>query len=98
MGARRLAVVAVVLSCVAVGGLVLGGAPAFALNTHVFSGSFGAPCSSEPCGAGQFKEPSGVAVSASTHDVYVVDRGNDRVEQFSSAGAFIGQWNGALRG
>jgi len=81
--------------CVAAGGLVLGGVPALALGVHVFSGSFGAPCSGSPCGAGQFSEPSGVAVSASTHDVYVVDAGDDRVEQFSSAGAFVGQWDGS---
>jgi hypothetical protein len=95
MGARRLGSVAVVWVCVVLGGLVLGGASASAVDRHVFSGAFGAPCSGVPCGAGELKEPAGVAVSTSTHDVYVVDRGDDRVEQFSAAGAFIAQWNGS---
>jgi hypothetical protein len=34
-------------------------------------------------------------VNASTHDVYVVDKGDNRVERFSSAGAFISQFDGS---
>ena len=48
-------------------------------------------------GSGQFTEPLGIAVNDSTNpvadpqaeDVYVVDKGNKRVEQFSKAGVFI---------
>jgi NHL repeat len=54
----------------------LAAAPAFAARGHVFAGSFG----SEGEGAGQFKEPQGVAVNQESGDVYVADRGNDRVE------------------
>lgn len=68
---------------------------ASALTEHVFSTTFGAPCSSHPCGSGQFNEPAGVAVSDSTGDVYVVDRADNRVEQFSSTGVFVGQFNGS---
>ena len=56
----------------------------------------------EGSGNGQFKEPVGVAVNDSTElgdeqagDVYVVDTGNKRVEVFSSAGVFQGQFNGS---
>jgi WD40 repeat protein len=44
-------------------------------------------------GAGQFVEPAGAAVDnslgLSAGDVYVVDRGNSRVEKFSPAGEFL---------
>jgi DNA-binding beta-propeller fold protein YncE len=56
----------------------------------------------EPCkpgipgsGKGQFKQPAGVAVSEASGDVYVVDKGNNRVERFSSAGDFLGQFDGS---
>jgi DNA-binding beta-propeller fold protein YncE len=65
-------------------------APAFALSErgHVFSFSFG----SAGGGSGQFSRPAGVAVNESTGDVYVVDRGNSRVERFDSSGKFISAW------
>ncbi len=58
---------------------------------------------SEGSGNGQFKEPVGVAVDDSTEplvqpaagDVYVVDKGNNRVERFSSTGVYLGQFNGS---
>ncbi len=45
-------------------------------------------------GNGQFKEPNGVAVNQTSGDVYVVDRGNNRVERFSSSSAYEAQFNG----
>ena len=42
--------------------------------------------------AGQLTEPSDVAVNDSTGDLYVADTGNHRVDQFSSAGAFLRAW------
>jgi hypothetical protein len=42
-------------------------------------------------GNGQFEYPYGVAVDSSG-SVFVVDRGNDRVQKFSSAGTFIKTW------
>jgi hypothetical protein len=72
--------------------------PALAKEVHAYNSSFG----SEGSAPGQFKEPQGVAVNDSTNfaepgagDVYVVDRGNNRVERFSSAGGPIGQFNGS---
>ncbi len=87
-----------VVLALAVALVVLGVAPALAASTHVFSTSFGEPGS----GAGQLelrvgiggheRESSGVAVNAITHDVYVADTGNHRIDQFSSTGAFIRAW------
>ena len=39
-------------------------------------------------GAGQFDDPEGVAIDSSG-DVYVADQGNNRIDEFSAAGAFI---------
>jgi len=71
----------------AVAGL-LWSSPALAAHRHVFAGSFEG-------GEGPFAEPDGVAVNDSTGDVYVVDRGNDRVEQFDAGGTFLASFNGA---
>ena len=45
----------------------------------------------ESGGAGQLYGPTGVAVDGSG-DVFVADTSNDRVDEFSSAGAFIKAW------
>ena len=78
--------------------LGLATAAAVAEEVHIYSSSFG----SEGSGPGQFMQPAGVAVNDSTSltepgggDVYVVDKGNNRVERFSSVGAYIGQFNGS---
>ncbi len=93
MGARRVASVAVVLLCVVGGYLAFGGVSAFALNTHVSSGSFGGS------GAGGLSGPSGVAVNDETGNVYVVDKGHNRVEEFDSTGsALLGEFDGASAG
>ena len=72
----------------AVAAFALTSAPALALNTHVLSSSFG----SEGSGAGELSQPQGLAVNASTHDVYVADRFNYRVDEFSASGSFIRAW------
>jgi YD repeat-containing protein len=43
-------------------------------------------------GEGQFKEPFGVAVD-SEGNVWTTDRGNNRVEKFSSSGSFVGAYS-----
>src|SRR5664279_493384 len=48
-------------------------------------GQFG----SEGTGDGQFRGPAGVAVDQASNDVYVVDRGDNRVEKFEASGAFV---------
>ena len=88
--------------CCAVCGLVLSSTPAVALTEHVSAGSFGG----EGAGEGQFSTPAGVAVDSSTDlsnpaagDVYVVDKGNNRVERFDSTGTtFLGQFEAPPEG
>jgi NHL repeat len=65
--------------------LLVFAASALALNAHVFSTSFG----SSGSGDGQVSSPQGVAVNSTSHDLYVADTANARVDQFSSSGAFI---------
>jgi hypothetical protein len=73
-----------------------------AAPAHVFTGSFGGPCTGpgSTCEPGQLTvpltEPSGVAVNEETGDVYVVDKGNDRVVVFNAAGTKLeGEFNGS---
>src|ERR1039457_2359245 len=67
-------------------------ASAFAKEVHVYASSFG----SSGSGPGQLKSPYGVAVSDATHDVYVVDRGNNRVQEFNSDGSTVlAEFNGS---
>ena len=74
-------------------------ASASAKRVYIPGVSFG----SEGSGNGQFKEPVGVAVNDSSEplvqpaagDVYVVDKGNNRVERFSSTGVYLGQFDGS---
>ena len=66
-------------------------ASTFAKEVHLFKATFGSVGS----GPAQFSKPDGVAVNNSTHDVYVVDRGNNRIEEFDGSGAFIGEFDGS---
>jgi tripartite motif-containing protein 71 len=88
--ARRLAL-GVILACAV--GMAVGLPVAF--GSYSFGGSFG----EEGSGPGQFKEPVAVAVdevgSGVEGDVYVVDKGNGRVEWFSASGEFKGQFDGS---
>jgi hypothetical protein len=77
--------------CVVAGAVLLSSAPALAARGHVFSSAFGKAGS----GNGEFSEPSGVAVNESSGDVYVVDKGNNRVEYFTASGGYLGQFNGS---
>jgi DNA-binding beta-propeller fold protein YncE len=64
--------------------LALTAGSASAARGHVFDPTLtlGVPCATAPCGPGELKEPSAVAVNEATHQVYVLDQGNDRVEVF----------------
>lgn len=82
---------------VSLGALAFTTAPALAAGGHVFSSSFGETCAvvpGEPC-EGKFDDPTGVAVNNATGDVYVVDKGNNRVEELSSKGVFVAEFNGS---
>jgi DNA-binding beta-propeller fold protein YncE len=50
------------------------------------------PFGSEGEGAGQFISPRGVAVDQGSGDVYVVDRGNNRMDKFGPGGEFLLGW------
>jgi hypothetical protein len=91
MHLRRLIRAALAVVPAMAAGLLLWSAPALALNRHTFSYSFGMVGTEN----GQLKAPKGVAVNDGTHDLYVVDSGNDRVERFTSTGTYIGQFNGS---
>jgi hypothetical protein len=65
--------------------------PARALTVHKLKGTFG----EEGANPGQFKGPVGVAVNASSGDVYVADAGNNRVERFDATGTFLGRFDGS---
>jgi DNA-binding beta-propeller fold protein YncE len=93
MGARRFTSLTVAWLCLLAGCALLWGASAQATEVHVFQGSFG----SEGSGPGQFKAPFGVAVNDATHDVYVVDRANNRVQEFNSTGSTVlGEFDGSV--
>ena len=66
---------------------------AYSLLKFSSSGAFLTELGSASLGSGngQFVGPRGVAFDASG-DVYVVDNGNNRVEEFTSSGAYLTQW------
>jgi hypothetical protein len=82
---RRVTTMLAVCCAVALGAALLGGTPAGASTGYGLTGSFG----SKGAGAGQFEEPTSVAVNDATHDVYVFDSGNGRVQEFDATGAHV---------
>ena len=91
---RRAALAGVVTGGLAAA-LVVGCAPAFGLSErgHVFGFAF----AGEGSGEGELSDPAGVAVSDAKGEVYVVDRGNNRVVQFNRAGEFVSAWGFGVR-
>ena len=92
---RRLTVGVIVLGVIA-GAPMVAATPALAAEQWGVLGSFGL-ASGDPQ---PLSGPAGLAVNqgtghASSGDVYVADRGNSRVERFSSTGAYLGQFNGS---
>jgi hypothetical protein len=89
----RIAVLLTIVTAIA----AFGASPAMAKEVHLYGSSFGS-AGSDP---GQLNDPAGVAVNDSTSltnpvagDVYVVDKGNNRVEYFNSTGEYKGQFSG----
>lgn len=70
-------------------------ATAFAARAHEFSKAFGEPCIAEPCEEASLKEPDGVAVNEASGDVYVVDKGANRVVRFNAEGVYQSEFNGS---
>jgi hypothetical protein len=85
--ARR---VALALACVvgALGLAAIGPALAAGEQTRLFAGTFG-EATSTPANPYPLEEAGSVAVDNSTHDVYVADPRNHRVEKFDAAGDFL---------
>ena len=81
-------------------------APAIADQAHAYSTSFGAPGSGDGqlslafprLGRRPFIGGSGLAVNDTTHDIYVADTGNRRVDEFSPAGAFVRAFGAGVGG
>jgi tripartite motif-containing protein 71 len=68
-------------------------------SAGVYEGQFGSSDYSASTGVisagsgdGEMSSPSGVAVNQTSGDVYVLDTGNDRVQQFTATGTYIRQW------
>ncbi len=65
-----------------------------------YLGSFG----SKGTGGGQFEAPSEIVANSGTGDLFVVDGGNERVEEFNPAGKFLAEFgsygskNGQFKG
>jgi DNA-binding beta-propeller fold protein YncE len=90
-GIRRVPLTVLVVLGVLVGMLALSGAPALAVLAYgPITGHIGNP-GVAGSGSGEFSAPDGVAVDQGTHDVYVVDRDNNRVEKFNSSGGYLSQ-------
>lgn len=70
------------------------GGAGYEVCTEAVSGA--AECQPGSPGAeeGEFADPQGVAVSQLTGHVYVMDRGNSRVQEFDQDGAFVRAWGG----
>jgi tripartite motif-containing protein 71 len=68
-------------------------------SSGVYEGTIGANTHSTTTGAmvassdtGSFDTPTAISLSQSSGDVYVLDTGNDRVQQFTATGSFIRAW------
>jgi hypothetical protein len=68
--------------------------PALASRGHAFKEAFSKPCSLEPC-EGSLKKPDGIAVNEASGDIYVVDKGANRVARFDEEGKYLGEFNGS---
>ncbi len=72
------------LFCFAVAALALTASPAFAVETHPYSGiSFGPE---GPAGSASFASVQGVAVDQASGDVYVHDAGEGKIYKFDAGG------------
>ena len=64
-------------------------ATAFAVALTLAASASAASLCPEGTGAGQCKQPQGLAVDESSGRTYVADKGNDRIDVFDEAGAFL---------
>jgi WD40-like Beta Propeller Repeat len=79
------------LACVVFFVLAAASAQALPVRGHALTGTFG----SLGAGDDQLNDPGAIAVSEvgpTAGDVYVLDRANSRIEQFTATGQFIAAW------
>ena len=81
---RALASAALAVLCVVMCALAAGPPAASAALPEGFG--------SEGPGAGQFSEPSGIAVDQESGDVFISDRNNSRIDMFTGQGMFVRAW------
>jgi hypothetical protein len=86
-GPARASRLAFLLAAALLATLALGASSALAREVHGLSATIGEP----GAGNGQLAlaEHSGLAVNQATHDLYVADTGNGRVEEFEADGTFV---------
>jgi DNA-binding beta-propeller fold protein YncE len=85
---RSLTLTPLLILAITLAALAFTTAPALAAG-HEFSGEFNGGVGHE------FSDPTGVAVNNATGNVYVVDKGNNRVEEFNYKGTFVAEFKGA---
>jgi DNA-binding beta-propeller fold protein YncE len=75
-------------------GAELGGDVDQTTGTDVCQAESGDTCQAGVAGTGdgEFSDPTGIAVEASTGDVYVADTGNDRIDKLTASGRFVESW------
>ncbi len=91
---RRWVLMSAAALCVLAGTPLLCSATALAGEGLGVTATFGSSSSTTP-DPEPLSKPDGVAANQSSGDVYVVDRGNNRVEYFSSSGGYEGSFNGS---
>ena len=86
--AGRVAPSKTLLACGIAAGVLATAAPASASVSHALTANFGS-ASSTPADPYPLSGPRDVEVDQTSHDIYVADTGNHRVEKFDSAGNFL---------
>jgi DNA-binding beta-propeller fold protein YncE len=97
MRTKRLGLLTLCLLLCAAGATTVDAGAALAARAHVFSLAFGGPGSAAGSmsllpGNAEETGGSGIAVNDVTHNVYVTDTENHRIDEFTSAGEFVRAW------
>jgi hypothetical protein len=91
---QRCALAVLSLLATTLGALLFSATPALAGGVHVYTSSFGSATSTvtnpEP-----LSDPTGIAINEKTNEIDVIDTGHNRIERFSTKGAYEGQFNGS---
>jgi hypothetical protein len=88
----RLALVAVGVLIAMLGTVASSASGQNVYSGHALTGTFGASTSTVPDVEQPLSDPAGIAVNQASGDVYVADKGNNRIERFTATGTFIAAW------